>query len=67
MTNFYKRLQSCRSIEVYTFYVRHIYLLLIIYFFSCSHSCSYYVDWFYLLDCTVPWFTLCEREFSWNR
>jgi hypothetical protein len=66
LTHFYKRLQSC-SVEVYTFYVCLIYLLVIMYFSSCSHICSNCVDWFYLLDYTVSWCILCEREFYWNR
>ena len=30
--NFHELLRSCRSIEVYIFYISHIYLLIIIYF-----------------------------------
>jgi hypothetical protein len=59
-------LLSCRSNEVYIFYISYIYLL-VIYFFSVPKIVEIVLTGFCLLEYPVAWCILGDREFPRDR
>ena len=64
---FFFNLPACRSIEVYLFYISHIYFLVIIYFFSIPKIVEIVLTGYCLHEYPVAWSILGDREFPRDR